>query len=234
MPWGTIEISNRASNRVKGDAPEQSHQQPNRTLRRLVGVPFNTGSEHQWELQESLIVFARPFPVWTQRGEDSLKWRGLWTPKKPQAWTAFQRKEECPGRWSQEPVRNYSLAWTINQERTHICPDEFQNCYRSVPLVWLSFSSAWLSPSLWCLRLYTGFVQQTDDLFLQSIGHEGEKNKTKQNKTLELLHKTKREIEGKKNLETSGSGNTAQQNIVFSKRNSRGEGVAEIWAARVK
>lgn len=61
VPWGTIEISNRASNRVKGDAPEQSHQQPNKTLRRLVGVPFNTGSEHQWELQESLIVFARLF-----------------------------------------------------------------------------------------------------------------------------------------------------------------------------
>lgn len=232
MPWGTIEISNRASNRVKGDAPEQSHQQPNRTLWRLVGVPFNTSSEQPSELQENLNFYSlsRAFSCvdskrWGQfkmkRPLNSRKNMDCLSEKRRMPWKANPERR----RWSQEPIGNYSLAWTINQERTpHICPDEVQNCCGPVPLVWLSFSSVWLSPSLWCLRLYTGFTQQTDDLFLQRVGHEREKNEIKQNIRTSAQNQ-KGHWRKKKSHETSGSGNTAKQNTGFSKRNSGGGGL---------
>lgn len=143
------------------------------TLRRPVGVTFNTRREHQSYLQESHDVYSLSKAISKvdskRQGQFKMQ-RPLNSRKKSEQMgklrtrPAFQGKEECHGRqnherrrWGQGPVGNDPLAWVLNQERTRIRRNEFQNCCGPVPLVWLALSSVWLFPQACAALMYWVF-----------------------------------------------------------------------------
>lgn len=120
----------------------------------------------------------------------------------------------CVESMTPETSGNYSLGWT------HAGPDGFPYGHGPVCLVWwLAFSSVWSSGML---SLYIGFparFQQTDNLFLQSLGHKGGTQTSKQTPITTKTFVWNRKENWKKKSWDQWKRKYSITSIGFSKRN---------------